>query len=107
MDKWTGYFNVSVRVSSHPETRSLQLPAWQQAELAKMFPVSTRLLPMAPQASQPPQHHLIVAKDGKRNASAGNRTRGWPTLGSWIGVQALATANFTTKPPMLSMSWMM
>ena len=32
-------------------------------------------------------------------ASAGNRTRGWPTfqiLRSWM-----ATANFTTKPPML------
>jgi hypothetical protein len=36
------------------------------------------------------------------HASAGNRTRGWPTfqnLRSWM-----ATANFTTKPPMLDES---
>jgi hypothetical protein len=33
------------------------------------------------------------------HASAGNRTRGWPT--SWIEDPQMATANFTTKPPML------
>ena len=33
------------------------------------------------------------------HASAGNRTRGWPTLSE--GDLLMATANFTTKPPML------
>ena len=33
------------------------------------------------------------------NASAGNRTRGWPTL--LEDDLLMATANFTTKPPML------
>jgi len=32
-------------------------------------------------------------------ASAGNRTRGWPTLSE--DDLLMATANFTTKPPML------
>ena len=32
-------------------------------------------------------------------ASAGNRTRGWPTLSEEDLL--MATANFTTKPPML------
>ena len=34
-----------------------------------------------------------------KNASAGNRTRGWPTLSE--DDVLMATANFTTKPPML------
>jgi len=34
-----------------------------------------------------------------KNASAGNRTRGWPTLSEEDLL--MATANFTTKPPML------
>jgi len=33
------------------------------------------------------------------NASAGNRTRGWPMLSEEDLL--MATANFTTKPPML------
>jgi hypothetical protein len=32
-------------------------------------------------------------------ASAGNRTRGWPTSVD-LGIFEMATANFTTKPPM-------
>jgi hypothetical protein len=34
------------------------------------------------------------------DASAGNRTRGWPTFVDQK-IQEMATANFTTKPPML------
>jgi hypothetical protein len=37
------------------------------------------------------------------NASAGNRTRGWPTLSEEDLL--MATANFTTKPPMLDGDW--
>ena len=37
------------------------------------------------------------------NASAGNRTRGWPTLSEEDLL--MATANFTTKPPMLDEGW--
>ena len=33
------------------------------------------------------------------DASAGNRTRGWPTFVDQK-ISEMATANFTTKPPM-------
>ena len=38
------------------------------------------------------------------DASAGNRTRGWPTFVDQK-ISEMATANFTTKPPMHYGKW--
>ena len=44
---------------------------------------------------------VSLPKEEEDVASAGNRTRGWPSRQT--SKHLMATANFTTKPPMLCM----
>ena len=45
---------------------------------------------------------VSLPKEEEDVASAGNRTRGWPSRQT--SKHLMATANFTTKPPMLCMT---